>query len=448
MTDSRQILLQQMDAEICLHAWHDPVAQRLLETLCLEIGPRPSGSPGMRRALSYLAEHLASLGAAGIHEEPVSVRSWEPGEPRVELRAPYRRSFTCGQYIFTSPIDATLPLVAREAANLRGAAVLMDGHTVSGSRYVAVRQRLEQVRQAGAAAILLRSTPPTGKPALDVAGMDGDFPLACFGVSREDGEELAAVAGKGQVYLYANGASAPAQCANLVADLGPDEYTETLILGAHLDSYWNAPGAGDNLTGVVTMLEVARLLAPFRAAFRRRLHLVAFTGEELGCLGSRAYVAAHREELARIPCMLNMDTLFPATARGMAVVWRPELRDYIEAAFREAHRQVDVRNLFCMSSDYFPFMLAGLPVARPADWENSLPMWWHSELDDLRHIRADWVQHNAMVYTQLLGRMLTDPSPLPVRHLSIEEVQARLEAEDIGEWMVAQGFDWPLLPVK
>lgn len=41
--------------------------------------------------------------------------------------------------------------------------------------------------------------------------------------------------------------------------------TETLVLGAHYDSFENAPGANDNGTGTAAVLELARLLKIGRA---------------------------------------------------------------------------------------------------------------------------------------------------------------------------------------
>lgn len=116
------------------------------------------------------------------------------------------------------------------------------------------------------------------------------------------------------------------------------------------------------------------------------------------------------------------------------------MRDYCEAAFRNAGHRVDVRNAFSVSSDYFPFMLAGIPSARQADWEGTVPIWWHTAADDLAHIQPEWVRQNVLTYAPLLARLLTDPAPLPARRLSSEEVQARLAAEGVGEWMQAQGY--------
>ena len=49
------------------------------------------------------------------------------------------------------------------------------------------------------------------------------------------------------------------------------------------------------------------------------------------------------------------------------------MKNCIEAYLNQTQCRVDVRNYFCMSSDYLPFMLKGIAAARPADWENSFP---------------------------------------------------------------------------
>lgn len=442
-----------MDNEIALRAASDRNAADLMRVLCEKIGPRPSGESAIRQARALLAGRLEALGAVDIHEEPVAVRTWQPGEPLLELQMPYRQAFPSGQYLYSSPIDAVLPLydlgcaapaeIMRRADEFTGKAVLMEGHGAAVGKYVSVRQRIDCACRAGAQAIVTRSTAPTGLPALDIASMNDEAPVACLSVSRDSGISLSEAVEMGQatVCLRANGITAPGMCANLVADLGPDELPdEIVILGAHLDSYWNAPGAADNLTGIVTMLEVARLLAPFRKAFRRTLRLVAFTAEEIGNLGSRAYVANNPQAIARTVLMFNMDVLFTATAHGMGVMWSPEMRDYCMRAFDDTGSRVDVRNLFCMASDYFPFMLAGTPAARPANWDDSFPNTWHSATDDLAHIRPEWVRQNARTYAPLIARLLTDPAPLPCRHLSPAEVQVKLAEEEIGEWLHAQGY--------
>lgn len=81
---------------------------------------------------------------------------------------------------------------------------------------------------------------------------------------------------------------------NLVAQLPvldePEENSgdRTLVLGTHYDTVTASPGADDNASGVAVLLEVARLMAALPEG--RSLQLVFFDQEEVGLLGSRAFV--------------------------------------------------------------------------------------------------------------------------------------------------------------
>lgn len=231
----------------------------------------------------------------------------------------------------------------------------------------------------------------------------------------------------------------PAECANLVAELG-GSHEEIIVLGAHCDTFYLNPGALDNLTGVLTLVETVRALAPLERDFKRKLRILIYTGEEYGFWGSRAYVEAHREELDRHRFVLNMDTLWPSTAEGMAVMWSPEMRDYFAATLAATTRRVDVRNLFCMSSDYLSFMLQGIPAARPADFHNCMPPWSHTAIDTADKINPDWLRLNASVFAQVLVRMLTDPAPLPAARLTPDQVHARLGQVDAVAEIRSLGF--------
>lgn len=60
------------------------------------------------------------------------------------------------------------------------------------------------------------------------------------------------------------------------------------ILCAHFDTDNDAPGADDNGSGVVGMLEAVRALSPYR--FRRSVRFIGFDQEEAGYIGSIRYV--------------------------------------------------------------------------------------------------------------------------------------------------------------
>jgi hypothetical protein len=63
---------------------------------------------------------------------------------------------------------------------------------------------------------------------------------------------------------------------------------ETLIINAHYDSGIVSPGAIDDGSGVAAVLAAAYVLSQFE--FNRTIKFVAFSGEEVGLIGSRNYV--------------------------------------------------------------------------------------------------------------------------------------------------------------
>lgn len=84
---------------------------------------------------------------------------------------------------------------------------------------------------------------------------------------------------------------------------------ETLVLGGHYDSVSAGPGAGDNASGTAVVLELARVMAS-KPQPQHTLIFVGFDAEELGLLGSRAYVdALSPEQLNKMRAMLNFDML-------------------------------------------------------------------------------------------------------------------------------------------
>lgn len=80
---------------------------------------------------------------------------------------------------------------------------------------------------------------------------------------------------------------------NLIAIKEGASSRSAFVIGAHFDTVRDSPGADDNTASVVALLELARLLAPYR--FRDTIILAALDMEELNFVGSRALVG----ELAR-----------------------------------------------------------------------------------------------------------------------------------------------------
>ena len=87
---------------------------------------------------------------------------------------------------------------------------------------------------------------------------------------------------------------------------------EIVVLGAHYDSAWGAPGANDNGSGVAALLELARTLRGANPA--RTLRFVWFVNEEPPYfkgddMGSRRYAKRARERNERIVAMASLETI-------------------------------------------------------------------------------------------------------------------------------------------
>jgi hypothetical protein len=96
---------------------------------------------------------------------------------------------------------------------------------------------------------------------------------------------------------------------NVVGEIpGKSKPDEVVILGAHLDSWDLGTGATDNGAGSIAVLEAARILGALKLGQARTIRFILFGGEEQGLLGSRAYVAAHKDEMARVSGVFVIDT--------------------------------------------------------------------------------------------------------------------------------------------
>jgi len=100
----------------------------------------------------------------------------------------------------------------------------------------------------------------------------------------------------------------PGTSGNLVARIPGVDPSQAVILGAHIDSP-NRPGAMDDGSGSVVLLEVARVLDATRVQPATDLYLVWFGSEELGLYGSYHFVSTHQELLDRTLAMLQIDML-------------------------------------------------------------------------------------------------------------------------------------------
>lgn len=93
---------------------------------------------------------------------------------------------------------------------------------------------------------------------------------------------------------------------NIVLDL-PGEVPETIVLTAHYDSTSLSVGVYDNMSGCVGLLGILDYFKDH--PHRYGLRFVWCGSEERGLLGSKAYCAAHKDELERVVLNINLDMI-------------------------------------------------------------------------------------------------------------------------------------------
>ena len=132
------------------------------------------------------------------------------------------------------------------------------------------------------------------------------------------------------------------------------------------DSIYN--GADDNASGTIAMLEVARLLAA-EGGTRRTLIFVAFTGEEMGGLGTRWYLQHPVHPLETTVANLNIEMIGrpDSLAGGVGRAWltgyqRSTMGDALAASGIPIVPDPRPDQNFFQRSDNYAFALQGIPA--------------------------------------------------------------------------------------
>jgi len=100
----------------------------------------------------------------------------------------------------------------------------------------------------------------------------------------------------------------PASSQYLTLRIPGEDSTRAVLLGAHLDSA-NSPGAMDDGSGVVALLEAARFLGDRGVRPPVDVHILWFGSHERGLYGSSVFAQSHAELLHRTIGMLEVDCL-------------------------------------------------------------------------------------------------------------------------------------------
>lgn len=146
---------------------------------------------------------------------------------------------------------------------------------------------------------------------------------------------------------------------NVVMDI-PGDIEETIVFTAHYDSTSLSQGSYDNMSGSIGLLGIAEQFA--KKPHRYGMRFVWCGSEERGLLGSKAYVAAHEEELGKFALNVNLDMIGCIMGKFLACCSTEEkLVHYIEYLSQMAGFGVKAyQDVY--SSDSTPFADKGVPA--------------------------------------------------------------------------------------
>src|SRR5215813_110661 len=327
-----------------------------LSYLTDRIGPRLTGSPKLDQASHWTLDQFKALGLDAHLEPWIIANGWTRGPATGHVIAPSEQALTLASAGWSPSTNGAArgPVVGvgikklddlkQYAGKLKGAIVLLDrpGDTEGPSNPMLTpyaesnlpldrpknmllqdyrgRMRLLQdevkfLKDEGAAAILIASEKWYGMMNMGI-GMSRQYqpaPLPNAYLSRESATLLWRLLDAGpveaEVDIQGTLTGKPVTVYNTVAELkGTEKPDKVVIIGGHLDSWDLATGATDNGTGSMAVLAAARALVKSGVKPKRTIRFVLFTGEEQGLNGSRAYVAAHKEEMGKISGILVHDT--------------------------------------------------------------------------------------------------------------------------------------------
>jgi len=330
----------------------------LAQALDDSIGPRLTGSPGIKAGNDWLVSTYTKWGISAENVQYGTWKGWKRGASHIDLIAPRVRSLE-GMILAWSPgtkgkpVDAPvmiLPDAADSAAfatavkSVKGRYVLISAPELtcrpdSSYKESALpddfdRMVKERTDYRAAWAARIKRTGLTNKTlqlALEAAGAKGvltsnwsqgwgvfrvfdgkttqvpaavlsceDYGLVYRLTERNQGPVLRITAESqdlGEVPVFNTIATIP----------GTDRADEYVVLSAHFDSWDGSSGATDNGTGTVTMMEAMRILKTVLPRPSRTILVGHWSGEEQGLNGSRAYMADHPKAVAGLQALFNQD---------------------------------------------------------------------------------------------------------------------------------------------
>jgi carboxypeptidase Q len=394
-----------------------------LEELSDTIGGRLTGSPEGEKAAQWAVRKMEHAGLQKVHLESWSMsRGWRRGTARAEITSPVHLPLNVTSYGWTGSTPETeselvvvnrdaLPEETKNAAAWKGKILFVAPRGPLPADAAKVFSQLAgfvtAAAGAGAAAIICRDTRPgimlthTGPVSF---GTDAFYSIPVVDIAAEQQKLIdRLLIGHKTVRVktaVANEFSpGPISSSNVVGEIPGVEHPEqTVILGAHLDSWDLGSGSVDDGYGVAAVLGSAEAIVSSGFKPRRTIRVILFTGEEQGLLGSRAWLRDHAADIPNVVCALVVDW-------GQGPITEIPLAGHTElegdlagmAELLAGVQPVKIRNGYLTFTDAYSFTLAGIPGLGFLQESPDYTLIGHSAADVFDKVEAETLVRNIAV---------------------------------------------------
>jgi hypothetical protein len=443
-----------------------------LEELADDIGGRPTGSPAMAQAVKWAVAKFAEAGLENVHAESYAAGTlWLPGPESATIVRPHHpwdAPPASRLFVAAMPFAGGTPSTGIEAdvadvgsgdapgfasaKQIKGRwalvhtnpiasiADLFNEYTIAPGILIApARRRSRSPWISDRASLLLYRHQVTFNGSI--------IPLPAAVVERERGLRMARLIAAGQgVRVRATlrpTVQRNAVAQNAVAEVrGSDKPDETIILGAHLDSWELGRGAKDDGCNAAMVIDVARqMMALARQGIRprRTVRFILFSGEEAGLLGSWGDVRNNRSNLDSIKAVVAVDEGSGRTT-GISLEGRPDMEASVDASLAPVAALgpfVQTDDAF-MGTDNFDYMIEGIPTLLPNQDLSPYYLDYHALSDTFDKVDQRELKLNAAINAALAWGLADSPTPLAPRW-NHRQIETMLKATGVADQMKVFG---------
>lgn len=382
---------------------------------------RMGGRPAEKQAAEYLQKKVAEFGQEAV-QEPFDVPLGDIEEASFVadgVQIPCKGYMCAGEAVLEAPFYYLRSNDAWSLRQCKGKIVMIDGYL----GYWMYQDLLENgalgfVTYDGNAnyadrdidARELRSYVSNGKviPGVNINAKDAISLI-------KKGVKTARISLKQKVYVGTS--------QNVVLDM-PGETDEYIVFTAHYDSTSLSHGAYDNMSGSVGLLGLAEYFAGHPHRFG--LRFVWCGCEERGLLGSKAYCAAHEEQLGKIVLNINLDMIGCIMGKFIACATAEEpLVHYIEYfAMERGFGLKASQDVY--SSDSTPFADHGIPAVSFARIAPGNTATIHNSYDTMALMKGEQMAEDIDFLIAFTDRM-ANAQVCPVKREMPENMKQKLD---------------------